>query len=86
MLECDKDNCKQQYIGVTHQELCERIYQHVGYVRSKVISRATGQHFNLPGHSMHIMKFTVLEKVKSDDPLYGRKREKLMIRKFKSFL
>ena len=50
-----------------------------------VESRATGQHFNLPGHSMHNMKLTVIEKVKSDDPLYGREREKLMIRKFNSF-
>ena len=54
-------------------------------MRNKVESRATGQHFNLPGHSMHNMKFTVIEKVKSDDPLYGREREKLMIRKFNSF-
>ena len=85
LLECDKDNCKKQYIGITHQELRERIYQHVGYVRNKTLSRATGEHFNLAGHSMHNMKFSIIEQVKSSDPLYGREREKLMIRKFNSY-
>ena len=41
LLECDKDYCKQKYIGITHQELCERIYQHGGYVRNTHLNRAT---------------------------------------------
>ena len=85
LLQCDKDNCRKQYFGVTSKELCERIYQHIGYVRNKILSRATGEHFNLPGHSIHNMKFTVLEKVNSSDPIYAREREKLLIRKFNSF-
>ena len=85
LLECDKSNCRKQYIGVTGQELRERIYQHVGYVRNKITNKATGQHFNLPGHAIHNMKFTVIEQVKSEDPLYGREREKLFIRKFNTF-
>ena len=64
------------------QDLRDRIYQHVDYARNKTLSQATGEHFNLPGHSMHNMKFTVLEQVKSNDPLYAREREKLLIRKF----
>ena len=36
LLECDKDNCKKQYVGLTHQELCECIYQNVGYVRNNI--------------------------------------------------
>ena len=47
--------------------------------------RATGEHSNRPGHGVENMKFTVLEKVKSSDPLYGREREKLLIRKFNTF-
>jgi hypothetical protein len=43
------------------------------------------QYFNLPGHSSHNMKFTILENVKSEDPLYRREREKLLMRKFNSF-
>ena len=84
LLQCDKDNCRQKYLGMT-QDLRDRIYQHVGYARNKTLSQATGEHFNLPGHNMHNMKFTVLEQVKSNDPLYAREREKLLIRKFNSF-
>ena len=85
LLECEKEYCKQKYIGTTQQEFRDRIYQHIGYVRNKQISKATGEHFNLPGHRSHHMKFTILEKVKSLDPLYGREREKLLIRKFNTF-
>ena len=67
------------------KDLRERIYQHVGYARNKMLSQATGEHFNLPGHTMHNMKLTVLEQVKSKDPVYAREREKLLIRKFNSF-
>jgi hypothetical protein len=85
LLECEKQYCKQKYIGVTHQEFRDRIYQHIGYVRNKQLHKATGEHFNLPGHQIHHMKFTMLEQVKSPDPLYGREREKLLIRKFNTF-
>ena len=84
MVECDKDECRQKYIGMT-KHFRERIYQHLGYVRNKDISKATGQHFNLPGHGMKNMKFCILEQVKSQDPLYAREREKLLIRKFNTF-
>ena len=74
-----------KYFGITQQEFRERKLQHIGYVRNKQINKATGEHFNLPGHSMHNMKFTILEQVMSSDPLYGREREKLLIRKFNTF-
>ena len=35
LLQCDKDYCKKNYIGMT-QDLRERIYQHVGYARNKM--------------------------------------------------
>ena len=85
MIECDKNNCNQRYIGYTQQEYRERMFQHIGYVRNKETQKATGEHFNLPGHGMHNMKFSILEKVKSSDPLYGREREKLLIRKFNTY-
>ena len=84
LLECDKDYCKQQYIGMK-TDFRERIYQHVGYVRNNIKARATGAHFNLPGHGMRNMKFTILEQVRSNDPLYAREREKSLIRKFNTF-
>ena len=84
LLECDKEYCKQQYIGMT-ADFRDRIYQHLGYVRNNIKTRTTGAHFNLPGHGMKNMKFTILEQVRSNDPLYAREREKLLIRKFNTF-
>ena len=81
---CDKNGCQQKYIGMT-QNFRERTYQHVGYVRNKMTSKATGEYFNLPGHSMNNMKFCILEQVRSHDPLYARERERLLIRKFNTF-
>ena len=34
-----QNNCKKQYIGITHQGLHERIYIHLGNVRNKILSR-----------------------------------------------
>ena len=84
-IECDKERCKKRYIGFTTKEFRERMCQHLGYVRNKTLSKATGEHFNLPGHDKNNMKFTILEKVRSADPLYGREREKYHIRKFNSY-
>ena len=85
LIECNKDRCKKRYIGFTTKTFRERMSQHIGYVKNKVISKSTGEHFNLPGHDKKNMKFTILEKVRSQDPLFGREREKLHIRKFNTF-
>ena len=85
IIECEKDYCKERYIGITNREFRERIYEHIGYVRNWRLDKTTGAHFNSPGQSTSNMKFTILEKVKSTDPLYGREREKLLIRKFNTF-
>ena len=44
-----------------------------------------GEHLNLPGPSKNYMKFTVVEKMGSIDPLYGREQEKVHQRKFNKF-
>ena len=85
MIYCLKENCQKRYIGFSTREFKHRIYEHLGYARNKILSKATGDHFNLPGHSISDMKFTIIEKVKSQDPLYGREREKYHIRKFDTF-
>ena len=41
LLKCHKEYCKQKYIIVTQQEFCDRIYQHIGYVRNKQLNKAT---------------------------------------------
>ena len=39
--------------------------KHIGYVKNKIISEATGEHFNLTGHSQTYMKFIMIEHEKS---------------------
>ena len=85
LVECDKDKCKKKYIGETERCFRERIYEHIKYARNKNLSYATGEHFNLPGHSWQNMKFTVIKKVKENNVIYRQEREKFFIRKFNTF-
>jgi len=85
IIECTKDNCKERYIGETERMFKERIYDHIGYVKNKNESQATGLHFNKPGHSVSDMKFTVIEGVKKNDKLYRKEREKQLINKFNTY-
>ena len=50
--------------------------EHIGYVKNRIISKATGSHLNLPGNSFANMTITILENVKKIDTLYRREREK----------
>ena len=63
------------------RQLKHRLADHRGYIINQVVSRATGPHFNLPGHSLADLSVTILEQTKSD-PEYRREREKYFIRKF----
>ena len=79
ILICKK--CQQKYIGTSGRQLQKRLADHRGYISTQVESRATGAHFNLPGHSLADLSVTILEQTKSD-PEYRREREKYFIRKF----
>ena len=85
MIECGLDKCGKRYIGESVRQLKDRIGQHKGYIKNKVLSQPTGEHFNLPGHSLANMNVTILEKVKTSDTLYRKEREKYHIRKFNTF-
>lgn len=85
LIECEKENCKQRYIGESKRPIRNRIADHRGYIVNKNIDKATGAHFNLPGHSLDNMKFTILEQVKRNDESYRREREKYLINKFNTF-
>ena len=65
MVNCKKQRCRNSdtyiYIGETEHSIKNRIGQHMGYIRNKVLNQATGHHFNSPGHSVSDMEFTVLE-------------------------
>ena len=85
MIQCQKDKCKEKYIGQTGRLLKFRIAEQRSYINNQVTSKATGAHFNLPGHSLADMKFTVLEQVKYNDEAYRRERESYHINKFNTF-
>ena len=85
MIECRKDNCEMRYIGETKRILKFRLADHRGYITNQDLSTPTGQHFNTPGHSLADLSITILEKVRSQDHLYRKEREKYFIRKFNTF-
>ena len=85
LIQCTKDNCKEQYIGETERPLKFRLSDHKGYINGKQMNQPTGAHFNSRGHSISNMKITILEKVKHNDVNYRKERESYLIRKFNSF-
>ena len=85
LIECKKDNCEMRYVGETKRILKFRLADHRGYVQNQDTTKATGEHFNSPGHSLADLSITILEKVKKNDDLYRKEREKYFIRKFNTF-
>ena len=85
LIQCTKDNCKEQYIGETERPLKFRLSDHKGYINGKQMNQPTGAHFNSRGHSISNMKITILEKVKDNNVNYRKERESYLIRKFHSF-
>ena len=85
MLECQKDNCRQRYIGTTGCQLKLRLADHRGYITNQVTSKATGAHWNLPGHSLADLRVIILEQTKYRNEEYRKEREKHFIRKFNTF-
>ena len=76
LIECKKENCKLRYIGETERKLKERIADHKQYTKSIVPTQATGEHFNLPGHSLSDITVTIIEKVKQNEETTERKGKK----------
>ena len=86
ILICKKEKCKEKYyIGETKNMIRFRLSQHRGYIVNKKLNTATGEHFNLPGHSVSDLSMTILEQVKKNDTSYRREREKYHINKFNTF-
>ena len=54
-------------------------------MKSDKLNEPSGEHFNLPGHSIHDMECLVLEEVKKLDPYVLRARESLLIQNFNSY-
>ena len=84
-ISCQKSKCNGiQYIGETGRRLKDRISQHVGYIKGQQIEQPTGNHFNLPGHSLGDMEVTVIEKCLNDSVMYRQIRETNFINLFNS--
>ena len=56
-----------------------------GYITNQVAGRATGAHWNLPGHSLANLKIIILEQTEKNYEEYCREREKYFIRKFDTY-
>ena len=42
LIECQKEQCKERYIGESSRPLKERVKEHVGFIRRLFPSQATG--------------------------------------------
>ena len=59
-----------------------RLADHGGYINNHVVSVITGDHFNLPGHSLANMKIQILERVKITSSPYRKERVSYLNNKF----
>ena len=64
MIECNKEKCKQRYIGDTKGSLAKRLSEHRGYIPSMFPTKATSIHFNQHVHGVSNFRITILEKMK----------------------
>ena len=59
-LVCKKDNCRQVYIGESKRFLKARLDDHRGYIVNNHLTKATDEHFNLPGQSLADLSVTAI--------------------------
>ena len=85
MIECDKQNCGQRYIGETKRSLATRFSEHKRYISRTFSSKAIGNHFNKAGHGLKDVRITILEQMETLDDRYRKEREKILIDKFNTF-
>ena len=87
--KCQKTNCKLypkcEYVGLTRRPYRLRLAEHKQYVKSKILDKPSGFHFNQPGHDLSHLSGLVLEQVRSEDPFVLRAREFLYIQKFDTY-
>ena len=67
---------------MSSRSLRYRLAEHRGYVVNRITSKATGEHFNLPGHGLENMKIAILEIPRNNELEYRKQREKYFINKF----
>ena len=84
--KCIKSKCKDfpkcEYVGLTSRPYRNRLAEHKQYIKSKLLEKPSGFHFNKDGHNLSHFAGLVLENVKRNDPFVLRAREFLYIQKF----
>ena len=65
--------------------LKSRIADHCGYVRNGRLDKATGAHFNLPGHSLADLTVNILEQSKRNNDQNRKQRKEYHINRFNTF-
>ena len=80
IVECSK--CKKQCMRETKHSAEHRWAEHIRYVRNWRLDQATGAHFNLPGHNISHMTFSIQEEINNNNPQYRKARESHFIEKF----
>ena len=83
--ECQKENCQQRYIGTKACQLKFRMANHRGYIINQVTNKATGAHWNLPGHSLADIRVTILELTTYHCEDYRKEQEKYFFRIFDTY-
>ena len=84
-ISCNKDTFKMVYIGETKRMLHSRVAYHRGYVSNMETDKATGAHFNMPGHSLADLRVSAIEHTKGRGSEYRKEREHYFIRRFDTF-
>ena len=73
------------YIGETKRMLHSRVAEHRGYVSNMETDKATGAHFNMPGHSLADLRVSAIEHTKGRASQYRKEHEHYFIRRFGTF-
>ena len=85
LLEYQKENCQQRYIGTPGYQLKFRIGDHRGYITNQVTNKATEVHWNLTGQILAELWVTILEQTKNHSEEYRKELEKQFIRIFDTY-
>ena len=76
--KCLKNNCKEypkcEYIGRTTRAFRIRLGEHKQYIRSQLLDKPSGYHFNQQGHNQSHLSGLVLKHFKSMDPFVLKAR------------
>ena len=76
---------KCEYVGRTTRTFRIRLGEHKQYIRSEMLDKPSGYHFNKSGHNQSHLRGLVIEQVKSADPFVLKAREFFLIQKFDTF-